>query len=301
MIIDFHAHMASQRVFPGYFIDGIVEGFMDNKSASENPTTVKKYLQSIMTKVLNDENCSNLLKQMQEGNIDRTVLLIADLGFGKESERLTISEIFELHRKVLESNPDHFIVFAGIDPRRGDFGINLFEKSIREYGFKGLKLYPPCGFELDDSCVIPYFELCKTHRIPVVTHTGASLKGLYNNYDYVGSLNKLAKLYKDVVFVIAHGTYSDFEQNLKLALEMENVYLDISAFQNDLDKECLLNKLTVLGRKVPEKVLFGTDWPLYLLSGAQKRWVNFIIDSGAFSEDALDRVFFKNAYEVLQG
>lgn len=299
MIIDFHAHMASRKVFPNYFLEGIVEELISNDFNPGKPDMARMFVNNMLNKTLIDESCSNLKKQMEEANIDKTVILIADLAYGRESEGLSIDEIYNLHRKVLIDAPDQFVVFAGIDPRRGVKGMDLFQKGICEYGFKGLKLYPPCGFDLDGECVIPYIEMCSKHRIPVLTHTGPSLKGMYNKYNYVNSIKKLAKSFKDVAFIIAHGTYSDFEQNVALALEMDNIYLDISAFQNELNQKQLIGKLKVLGRKVPDKILFGTDWPLYLLSGKQKRWVDFIIASGAFNEGDLEKLFYKNANDVL--
>ena len=47
--------------------------------------------------------------------------------------------------------------------------MKLFRKSIEQYHFSGFKVYPPCGFEIDDERLFPYYEICDNYRLPVLT------------------------------------------------------------------------------------------------------------------------------------
>lgn len=62
------------------------------------------------------------------------------------------------------------IPFIHIDPRR-EGCYSLFSNYIRK-GYKGLKLYPALGYSPDHENLIPIYEFCDKHGIPVLVHTG---------------------------------------------------------------------------------------------------------------------------------
>src|ERR1051326_6062280 len=87
------------------------------------------------------------------------------------------SKSFTSNKKVIDRS-DRFIAFSSVDPRRGKEGVELFEKVVSEWGFRGLKVYSPCGFSPSDKRMFPYYEICSQRRLPVLTHVGPSSASL---------------------------------------------------------------------------------------------------------------------------
>ncbi len=294
MVIDFHSHLASKKIFPSGFTNEVIDSF-ETKNESE-----KKVVQHLLNVGLSDHLGSGFLDKMDQASIDLSVLLIADFGVALGEPELELESIFELHKNVLDSNPDRFIVFGGIDPRRGRKGVDLFEKSIKEYGFKGLKLYPPCGFELDDPQLYPLYEICNELELPVLTHTGPSLKILGVEKNYPSSVLKVANEFKKIKFVLGHGGARDCDTTLETVKQRANIFFDISTFQRFITTEKELNdQFRVFCDHCPDRILFGTDFPMFLLSATQKQLVHKIADLTSITSAEKDAVFYKNATHVL--
>ena len=96
-----------------------------------------------------DPGCDKLVAQMDQAGIAKTVLLIVDFGFAYPEQLDRLDDIYALHRDIMQRHPGRFIVFAGVDPRRGKAGVDILERALRDFGFRGFKIYPPCGYAPD--------------------------------------------------------------------------------------------------------------------------------------------------------
>ena len=101
---------------------------------------------SVARRWLADEMGDRLVREMDEAGIASSVLLIIDGGVQFGDPSMSIEQIYEVHRCLLEAHQGRFLVFAGVDPRRGRMGLDLFRRSVLEWGFSGMKLYRPMGF-----------------------------------------------------------------------------------------------------------------------------------------------------------
>ncbi|WP_026882934.1 amidohydrolase family protein [Clostridium akagii] len=300
-MIDVHCHMANIKVFSKYFINGIIKDLNDSISIG-NDSNVSDFVKIMSMNVLSDNEGKKIIKQMDDAGIDKSVLLIIDLFYNSAEcdggEK--IKQVHEYYLSLLKKYPDRFIVFAGIDPRRGKSGVDLFEKDIKEYNFKGLKLYPPCGFEINDKSLDPYYELCDYYHLPVLIHTGPSLKDMYLSTKYPYTLIEVAKKYKNVNFILAHAGILYYEEGLKLIQNYKNIYLDISGFERvSKNKTEFQEKMKSLFKYAPDKVLFGTDWPLYSFNVTQKTWVNYVKENSGLSDKKLEKLFDTNARKII--
>jgi predicted TIM-barrel fold metal-dependent hydrolase len=70
---------------------------------------------------------------------------------------------------ILSKEDDSIIPFIHVDPRRKGM-FDLFQKAIEEYGFKGMKLYPPLGVFPYDISLFPFYTYCSRNNIPVISH-----------------------------------------------------------------------------------------------------------------------------------
>lgn len=298
-IIDMHAHIAARELFHEHFLTGMKETLKARAAAELGVELQPHLLERIASRRLKDSSCSELLTEMNAAGIGRTLLLLADFGFGHDESALTLRALYEHYHQVLRENPTRFIVFGGSDPRRGPWALELFERGLTELGFRGLKLYPACGYEADDPGLYPYYELCQARGAAVLLHTGPSLGTYHGDTRYPGSVRDVAKRFPGVRFVLGHAAFQSRDINLALARECRNVYLEASGFQRIDSRDALAGWLRALFDSVPEQVVFGSDWPVFNVKGSLREWVELFVGLGVLSDRELDKFFHDNACLAL--
>ncbi|MCU0369895.1 MAG: amidohydrolase [Bacteroidales bacterium] len=80
------------------------------------------------------------------------------------------------------------IAFVHIDPRRKGF-LDLLKKSVEEWGFRGVKIYPPLGYFPYDPDLYPVYDYCVKQKLPVISHCSP-----YNPVHFKGSKKELHHL-----------------------------------------------------------------------------------------------------------
>lgn len=296
MYIDIHSHIGYSKIYPDAYTAGMLDGF-----SQFPPEKIRKLIAGF----LRDKDCSEFVKQMDAAGIEKSVLLILDGGLGLSEPELSLDEIFRLHHDVLKAYPDRFIVFGGVDPRRGQAGFELFKKGILDYGFRGLKLYPPMGFSLSDERLIPYFDLCQQHKLPVLIHTGPSLSTLQNEFAEPATYFEVIEKYSGIDFILAHMGFRLEDPVIRKMLALKNVSLDITGFQTMPGEENIIEMLKPIFKEdVNEKILFGTDWPLFNLVRPIHYHIKLIRSAfeqvkGTVPADAFDKLMYKNAARIL--
>ena len=280
-IIDAHCHIASGEHIPKSFIDGAIANTVTALSAQGVKITASK-LAAMYDQKMQDPLCDALVAEMADAGVSKSILLIADFTYALRDCVLTIEESFQKHRDVLARHQGKFEVFGGVDPRWGKDGLALFERSLTEFGFRGLKIYPPCGYSPSDPALFPFYELCAHHRVPVLLHIGPTSPSLSFNTSYPFLLDEAARRFPAVNFIMAHGSVSFTEECAMMCRYRPNVYLDISAYQSTLTCEGMaLAVRKTVSQGINHKVIFGTDWPVFRLQGTQKSFIDAIV-----SEDA---------------
>lgn len=286
-VIDAHCHVASTHFVPSAFVEGLCR----NVCAKLAATGIDKPLHQLLDNYLahnQDHHADTLVEEMNAAGIAQAVLLLPDFTYVMRSE-LTIGEMFERHFAILQRHPGRFYVFAGVDPRWGAEGVALFEKGVRDYGFKGLKLYPPCGYSAGDKSLYPFYEICRAHRLPVLLHTGPTSPTLQFSYSHPQMLDQAALDFPDVNFIFAHGAVHYVEECSALCAYRPNVYLDTSAFLASQHPRGWPAALAELFRKnINHKIIFGTDWPVFRFSGGHKKVMDlFFAAEGPLAEVSL--------------
>ncbi|HYD63447.1 MAG TPA: amidohydrolase family protein [Noviherbaspirillum sp.] len=303
MIIDSHAHVATEQVLPVRFFDGWVDN-LERLLPPDAPPAQRASLTALFRRLNQDEGCHKLVAEMDRAGIAKTVLLIVDFGFAYPEERDRIEELYSLHRAIMASHPERFIVFAGIDPRRGRAGLDLVEKALRDWGFRGLKIYPPCGYSPSAKELYPFYEICQQYRVPVLSHIGPTSPTLSFKHTRPDDIEDAAFHFPGVNFILGHAGVVWRHEAKMLAAYRPNVYLDLSGFQpewrrGELDRIIIEHKEAGLLRKL----LFGTDWPIHRIHGGQPQWVEAFRDCasrGILSEEELGWIFYRNAAEILR-
>ena len=278
-IIDFHCHVAAEMCFPPSFRDGVVDNMMVALQAKGVPVTRAK-VAKMYAGTLQDPLCDELVAEMDEAGIAEAVLLVPDFTYALKDSTHTVEEVIQHHRVVRDRHPGRFRVFAGVDPRWGTDGVALFEKAVVEYRFDGMKLYPPCGYTLSDPSLSPFYEMCSGYGLPVLSHIGATSPVLDFDLAQPIHVDKAARDFPRVNFVLAHGSVHYPDECVMLCNNRPNIHIEVSGYEAPTS-----TGLNVLFRRgINHKVLFGTDWPIFRLQGRQVRSLDRLKRDGAFPD-----------------
>lgn len=304
-IIDAHCHIASEEHFPRSFLMGAVDNTASGLHARGVPISRQKLLDMFLQK-LQDPWCDALVAEMDEAGISKSILLIPDFTVALKDCKLSIEESFLKHREVLERHPNRFEVFGGVDPRWGNDGVRLFERSLVEFGFRGFKLYPPCGYSPSSPELFPFYDLCAQHRVPVLLHIGPTSPALSFDTCNPFLIDEAARRFPTVPFILAHGSVSFVEECTMLCRFRPNVYLDVSGYQVTLgwNDDCAAVRRLV-SQDITHKVLFGTDWPVFRVQGTQSSFVDRLTGESGELRDLTDSakalVLHGNIQRLLAG
>lgn len=295
-VVDSHCHIASLEHIPRSFVSGAASN-MAAALAAQGVKASNSQLAELYYRKMQDPLCDELAAEMQDAGIALSVLLIADFSYSMKDCSLTIEESFHRHRDVLARHPGKFEVFGGVDPRWGKDGVALFERSVVEFGFRGFKVYPPCGFSPSDRALFPFYEICSEHGLPVVVHIGPTSPALSFERASPFLLDAAAQQFPAVNFILAHGSVNFADECAMLCRFRPNVFLDISAFQNRLQNNSAALKWTV-SQGINHKVLFATDWPVFRLQATQKRFLEIVADGNGPLNEVSEReracIFHRN-------
>lgn len=302
-IIDAHCHIASEEHTPRSFIDGAISNLLAALVAQGVKATPKQIAAMYLQK-MQDPLCDELVAEMAEAGISKSILLVPDFTFALKDCALTIEESFLKHRDVLLRHPGKFEVFGGVDPRWGKDGVALFERSLVELGFRGFKVYPPCGYSPSDPALFPYYELCAQHQVPVLLHIGPTSPALSFDTANPFLIDEAARRFPTVNFILAHGAVNYAEECAMMCSHRPNVYLDISGYQSTLRSDGTAKVVrNAVSRGINHKILFGTDWPVFRLQGSQEGFVSALMDEDGPLSDLSDRerglVLSRNIERIL--
>jgi uncharacterized protein len=269
-IVDAHCHVASTHFIPPAFYEGLCRNIAVKLTAHG----VRRSMAELMAgyeESAQDHLADALVDEMNDAGIDQAVLLLPDFTHVMKSE-FDIAQMYAEHHAILRRHAGRFFVFGGVDPRWGADAVALFEKGVFDYGFRGLKLYPPCGYSPSDRSLYPCYELCAAHGLPVLLHIGPTSPALAFSYAHPDLLDQAALDFPGVNFILAHGAVNHPEACASLCAFRPNVYLDVSAFLASTHPQGWQAALASLFKSnLNHKILFGTDWPVFRFSGGHRK------------------------------
>ena len=272
MILDCHCHIASHGIMPRAFLEGWSRTVKSNLPFRLDQGQEQR-IDELLRELNEDPDCDSLIKEMDAAGIDRAILLVIDFGLAYKNLELTIEEVHLTHKQLLDRS-DRLLAFSNVDPRRGREGLDLFELAVREWGFSGMKLYPPCGYAPDDRSLFPYYEICSELHLPVLTHVGPTTATLPFRHTQPQSVDGAAFHFPKVNFILGHAAVTHYQDAALLAQYRPNIFLDLSGFQTAINRNEFKNIMNWhISRGLGKKLLFGTDWPIHRFWGHQRDWV----------------------------
>lgn len=141
---------------------------------------------------------------------------------------------------------------------------------LQEGSVRGLKLYP--GYEPfypNDPKLRAVFALAEEFAVPVMIHSGDTYDPLGRvRYAHPLHVDDVAVDYPNVNIIICHIGNPWIRDCMEVVYKNKNVYTDISGLVlgdfNDRFEEFMRKQLQemLLYGVEPDKVLYGTDWPI---------------------------------------
>ena len=77
-----------------------------------------------------------IVRLLDEAQIDRAIVMTYRDAPGPEER------VLEYLAEAVQRYPDRLIGYARMNPRYGDKAAELFDRAVRDYGMRGLKLHP---------------------------------------------------------------------------------------------------------------------------------------------------------------
>jgi len=300
VVIDVHTHISKKGCIPNEITKVIVEDAARQKGIA--PEKITRNLEKHPT--VYQASPENLIKDMDEAGIDKSILLAVDYGLapGLSKPKVSIEEYNKWVADAADQYPDRLIAFVGVDPRRKN-AVEILEKGIREWGMKGLKLYPPCGFYPNEKVATPLWEKANELGIPVMVHSGPTFPQLKMKYSQPIYLEDVLVRYPNLNIIIAHcggGIWA--EEVVGLRQLRNNVYADISGWQGMAyaDKEYAIQRLVHVYSNLRSKCLFGSDWPAFNFQVSHKEWVSMISNIENVETRLKKKLLGENAEKLLK-
>lgn len=160
-------------------------------------------------------------------------------------------------------------------------------EEIISLGLHGVKLHHDIqGFKIDDYRCLKIYELCEG-RLPILMHTGD------HRYDFSNPnrLLPVLKIFTELTVVGAHlGGWSVWEDTEALSA-LPNLYVDCSSCFPFSGPDAMLPTMRRFGA---EKILFGTDYPLW---SPERELQAFL--SLPFTKEEQHKILFENACRVF--
>lgn len=236
--------------------------------------------------------------------------------FLKEMERNSISgaivipdniegsdQIVDLE-KAIELIGDRKNLFLLGSPQiiqRGSNEIEKYKKFLQEGKIKGLKFFPGHDpyYPTDGRC-LPYFELCQNLDVPVLFHTGENSGdsdcAKWNDPKYIA---EIAKKYPKLKIIITHYYWPKMDYCYEITKDVPNIYFETAAMADAevVEKSGGIEKIKEVLKKTvadrPDKVIFGTDWPMCKIEEHIE-----LVKSLGLDKESEEKFFSKNARDV---
>ncbi len=206
----------------------------------------------------------------------------------------------------VRQHPDRLLGFATVQPLAGQPALDEVRRAV-DNGLCGIGEILPFAQDhsIKDDCFLAVAELAIELDVPLCLH-GAEPVG----HDYPGRAYTplqdyvwLAEQYPDLKLILAHfgGLLPYYELNRSIKKIMRNVYYDTAATPLLYAPPVYKSVADIVG---PEKILFGSDYPLLIYPG-QTRTPGFAgllaeIRNSGLTEDELALMLGGNSRRLLK-
>ena len=265
--------------------------FLIDSGGRHVEAAVKKFGRTIELRTF-----EQMLDEYTRCGVEKLVLFAWDAETTSHMPRVTN----EFVAKVADQYPERIIGFASVDPHKKS-AVKDFEYAIRELSLVGLKLHPQVqAFEPNDPAYYPLYSKCVELGVPVTFHTGSTYwgagleggGGIKLRFSDPMLLDDVAADFPDLKLIMAHPGWPWQDEQLAIATHKNNVYIDLSGWSPKYFQPLLITYMT---KMIPQKFLFGTDYPML----SPQRWL-LDFEGLGMSSEIKSMVLRENAKNLLK-
>ncbi len=186
-----------------------------------------------------------IIRLLDEAEIERAVVMTYRDAPGREEG------VIEYIAEAVQKYPDRLIGYARMNPRYGDEAIELFDRAIREYKMRGLKLHPVgYGQHPTNPQTLDIIRHAAGLNVPTLFHCGDE------EYTMPLQVAQAAKLVPEATIILGHmGGYFHVKDAIRVAKRHPNLILETSAMPYP---KLIKEAVDELGA---ERILFASDGP----------------------------------------
>ncbi|WP_254768137.1 amidohydrolase family protein [Salinilacihabitans rarus] len=236
-----------------------------------------------------------MIEEYRETGVGRAVLLGWDAETNTGNPPVPNDHVAE----VRDEYPEFFVGFGSVDPLKDD----CVEEAIRcveDLDLSGFKFQQIAqGFDPSEPAHEELWATIEDLGVPVVFHGGSSTlgagspggRGLKLEYGDPMLIDPVAADHPELRILIAHPAFPWEKEQLAICQQKGNVYMDLSGWMPGYVDEQVLHYARKL---LPEKVMFGTDYPML----EPRPWLEGFAELG-FPEGVQRKLLWENAESFL--
>jgi len=241
-----------------------------------------------------------LLKEMARNGVDYAVVIPDNIEH--------LSDIADLEKAIelTRGHKEFFLLGSPQIIQRGSGEVQKYRKLLEDGTIKGIKFFPGHDpYNAADERCLPYYNLAQELSCPVIFHTGdiSSDPNIadpmqYNDPKYIV---EIANKYPKLKVIITHYFWPRIEYCYEITKNSPNIYFELAGTADPevLEKSGGIEKMRNILEKTiqdrPDKVIFGTDWPMCDI----KRQI-VLVESLKIDKETRERIFSKNAIEIYR-
>ena len=191
---------------------------------------------------------ANLLREMDELGVERSVLLPIDFPFFSENAAYAIGA---------GKRSERLVAFGSVHPYSPNLAAKLDLQAAT--GIRGIKVHPAVQLVApDDPRALTLYRLAGERNLVVLWHCGpvGIELAVSRQLSQVARYEKALAEHPKVKFVLGHSGALQFESALELVKKYDNAYLETSS-------QGLVGLRRILRGAPRGRILFGSDWPFY--------------------------------------
>ena len=224
---------------------------------------------------------ANVLKNMEAGGIDRTVMVnFAPPKIIHQNNMWTL--------ETAKNSEGKLIPLVSFHPEMEGVLTEYLDNYI-ELGAKGIKLHPMAqGFDVRDERLDGLFQTCNEKHFSILIHCGRVSNARLNEYSDFECILPIIQKYPELPIILAHMADGNVERCLEVSKKYNNVFFDTSIVITGYPEIMDVNEpswpddkevISIVNEIGAEKVIFGSDFPWGSPIHDLVRIMNFNLDN----------------------
>ncbi len=255
----------------------------------QNSTMFKGLCQHIDFSKMKPQSVAEVVADLNSHNVVRAVITGRDCEktYGGKSNNASVINF-------VQSFPEKFIGFFGLDPHKGMQAVRDLRKAVGELGMRGAAVDPYLAqIYPHDAKYYPLYSTCCELNIPIVFTTGPATLVPGAVIDHVAPryIDFVARDFPELKIVISHGGYPWVNEAIIVAERNQNVFIEISEFERSPMSEAYIQAANSM---IAHKLLYASAHPFVDFRQALRTYGEL-----PFTPDVRQKVMHDNAATLL--